>query len=101
MQVDGFSGKVRVPAGVRDDANATVRLAQALHRWLGRSAPLVKRFKQVARCRAHFAALWDGAEVIGTESQARRSLEMLVHTAARSCRSRATARRAIDAQEKI
>lgn len=62
---------------------------------------MMERFKQVARCHAHFAAMGDGAEVVATESQARRSLEMLVHTEARSCRSRATARRAKDAQGEI
>lgn len=61
---------------------------------------MMEQFKQVARCRAHFAALGDGAEAVAAESHARRSLEMLVQTAARSCRSRTTARRATRAQGK-
>jgi hypothetical protein len=59
---------------------------------------LMEQFSQVARCRAHFAAVGDGAESVAAESHARRSLEMLVQTAARRCRSRAAVRRASDAQ---
>lgn len=77
---------IRVPAGLRGGANATVRPAEALHGWLGRSAPLMEQCKQVASRRVRFAALGDGAGWVAPEAQARRWLEMLVQTAARRCR---------------
>src|SRR5690242_21925873 len=72
---------------------------QGLHGWLGRCAPLVENLRRVARRRAHSTALQDGAKAVASRAQARRTLEELVHLAARSCRS-STARAAIDAQGK-